>query len=56
MATAKRLTHTEPTDVRRAPDRPRRPNRNLFQTGDRLPRQEFERRYALMAKLRQRAG
>ena len=56
MATAKRLTHTEPTDVRRAPDRPRWPSRNLFKTGDRLPRQEIERRYALMAKLRQRAG
>ena len=56
MATEKRLTHTEPIDVRRAPDRPRRPNRNLFQTGDRLPRQEFERRSALMAKLQQRAG
>ena len=56
MATAKRLTHTEPTDPRRAPDRSRWPNRNLFKTGDRLPRQEIERRYALMAKLRQRAG
>ena len=50
MATATRLTRTvsATADAQRAEARPHGPNRNLFKTGDRLPRQEFERRYALM--------
>ena len=50
MANARRLTRTAPASAyaQRAQDRPRRPNRNLFKTGDRLGREEFERRYALM--------
>ena len=44
MASAKRLTRTAPA--------PRKPSRNLFKTGDRLPRQEFERRYALMPHIK----
>ena len=44
MASAKRLTRTAPA--------PLKPSRNLFKTGDRLPRQEFERRYALMPHIK----
>ena len=48
MANAQRLTPTAPLDAQRIEDRPREPNRNLFKTGDRLERHEFERRYAQM--------
>ena len=52
MATAQRVTQTArtPSDPQRAEARPR--NRNLFKTGDRLEREEFERRYALMPHIK----
>ena len=51
MARAQR-TARAPADAQRADVRPRKQNRNLFKTGDRLPRQEFERRYALMPHIK----
>lgn len=52
MAAAQRVTQTArtPSDPQRAEARPR--NRNLFKTGDRLEREEFERRYALMPHIK----
>ncbi len=54
MASAQGLTQTDraPSDAQPADARPRQQNRNLFKTGDRLKRQEFERRYALMPHIK----